>query len=430
MGQSPPSSTGTDAPPMDRRIERKRWRRLAPWGAAAVLLGVASAAYLAISPGAGAKAVDPSELQITEVRRVPFADFVPARAEVAPLQTVLIDAVEGGQVASLPANDGDLVQAGALLAVLSNPQLQREVGAGQASVSGRISDVRGQLLQLQRSRADREREINQAQYDLLRAEQNLQIRRSLHQKGFLSDVELKTVSDEAAHHRTRLAALRRAGSQEAGMASRQAAEMGQTLQQLQENLGAVRGSLDALHVRAPVSGRLTAFQLQPGQTVRAGERVGQIDTEGAYKLTARVDEFYLGRLSLGQIANVEHEARDYRARVSRIFPQVVSGGFQIELTFVGATPPGIRRGQSLDAEITLGDTRPALVLPNGPFLEATGGNWVFVLNRDGRRAERRTIRTDRRNPQQVEVTGGLQPGERVVTSSYDGFAKQTRLILR
>jgi HlyD family secretion protein len=214
------------------------------------------------------------------------------------------------------------------------------------------------------------------------------------------------------------------------MASRQAAEMGQTLQQLQENLGAVRGSLDALHVRAPVSGRLTAFQLQPGQTVRAGERVGQIDTEGAYKLTARVDEFYLGRLSLGQIANVEHEARDYRARVSRIFPQVVSGGFQIELTFVGATPPGIRRGQSLDAEITLGDTRPALVLPNGPFLEATGGNWVFVLNRDGRRAERRTIRTDRRNPQQVEVTGGLQPGERVVTSSYDGFAKQTRLILR
>ena len=415
---------------MDRRLARKPWRKYAPWGAAALVIGVAAAAYIAISPGAGAKAVDSGQLQITEVRRAPFADFVPARAEVAPLQTVFIDAVEGGQVASLPANDGDLAQAGALLAVLSNPQLEREVGAGEASVSGRISDVRGQLLQLQRSRADREREINQAQYDLLRAEQNLQIRRSLHQKGFLSDVELKTVSDEAAHHRTRLSALRKAGSQEAGMASRQASEMGLTLRQLQENLGAVRGSLDALQVRAPVSGRLTAFALQPGQTVKAGERVGQIDTEGAYKLTARVDEFYLGRLSLGQMANVEHEGRDYRARVSRIFPQVTNGGFQIEMTFVGATPPGIRRGQSLDAEITLGDTRPALVLPNGPFLEATGGNWVFVLEPGGRRAERRTIRTDRRNPQQVEVTGGLQPGERVVTSSYDGFAKQTRLILR
>jgi HlyD family secretion protein len=415
---------------MDRRIARKPWRKYAPWGAGVVVIGLAAAAYVAISPGAGAKAVDSAQLQITEVRRAPFADFVPARAEVAPLKTVFIDAVEGGQVASLPANDGDLVQAGALLAVLSNPQLEREVGAGEASVSGRISDVRGQLLQLQRSRADREREINQAQYDLLRAEQNLQIRRSLHQKGFLSDVELKTISDEAAHHRTRLSALRQAGTQEAGMASRQASEMGLTLRQLQENLGAVRGSLDALQVRAPVSGRLTAFALQPGQTVEAGERVGQIDTEGAYKLTARVDEFYLGRLSLGQMANVEHEGRDYRARVSRIFPQVTNGGFQIEMTFVGATPPGIRRGQSLDAEITLGDTRPALVLPNGPFLEATGGNWVFVLEPGGRRAERRAIRTDRRNPQQVEVVSGLQPGERVVTSSYDGFAKQTRLILR
>lgn len=418
------------APPMDRRIERKRWRKLAPWGAGLAALLVTAAAYLTLSPGAGAKAVEASSLQITEVRRAPFHDFVPARGVVAPLQTVFIDAVEGGQVRQLVAQDGDLVQTGSLLAVLSNPQLEREVGAREADVTGRMSDVRGQLLQLQRSRLDRERETGQAGYDLLRAERDLQIRRSLHQKGFLSDAELKTVQDEAAHHRSRVQSLRAGGAREASMAAGQTAEIRHTLAQLQENLVAVRRSLDALQIRAPVAGRLTAFELQPGQTIEPGQRVGQVDSEGDYKLAARIDEFYLGRVSLGQSAVARHEGRTYRLTVSRIYPQVRDGGFQIELAFAGGQPPGVRRGQTLDVEVTLSDTRPALVLPHGAFVEATGGNWVFVLAPGGRRAERRSIRTGRRNPQEIEVLSGLRPGERVVTSSYDGFAKQTRLILR
>ncbi len=387
-------------------------------------------AYLAFAPGAGAKSVDASSVEITEVRRAPFQDYVPARGQVAPLQTVYIDAVEGGQVRQLVAEDGDVVAAGALLAVLANPQLEREVGAREADVTGRMSDVRGQLLQLQRSQLDRERELNQARFDLLRAEQTLQVRKSLHEKGFLSDVELRTVTNEAAHHRKRVEALQAGGIRESAMARTQTAEIRQTLSQLQENQVAVGRSLDALQVRAPVAGRLTAFDLQPGQSVNRGQRVGQVDTEGAYKLTAQIDEFYLGRVNLGQSAVARHDGRAYRLTVSRIFPQVRDGGFQIELAFAGGAPEGVRRGQTLDVEVTLGDTRPALVLPNGPFVEATGGNWIFVVAADGRRAERRPIRTGRRNPQQVEVLSGLKPGERVVTSTYDGFAKQTRLILR
>jgi HlyD family secretion protein len=427
----PSSPDASAAPPsMDRKIERKPWKKLLPWGIGAGVLALGAAAYLIFSPGAGARAIDREDAEITEVRRAPFHDFVPARAEVAPLQTVFIDAVEGGQVAQLVAQDGDLVMQGSLLAVLSNPQLARDIGAAEANVTGRISDVRGQLLQLQRSRADRDREIGQAGYDLLRAEQQLSIRQGLHQKGFLSDVELKTVQAEAAHHRSRLSSLKAAGAQENAMTARQTAEIQQTLRQLQENLIAVRRSLDALQVRAPVAGRLTAFELQPGQTVKAGERVGQVDTEGAYKLTAGIDEFYLGRLSLGQTATARHDGKTYRMRVSRIFPQVANGRFRVEFAFVGEMPPGVRRGQTLDVEVTLGDTRPALVLPNGPFVETTGGQWVFVLGDDGRTAERRTIKTGRRNPQEIEVLSGLRPGERVLTSSYDGLANQTRLILR
>jgi HlyD family secretion protein len=415
---------------MDRRIVRKRWRKYLPWGAGAVVLAVAAALYVAFAPGAGAKAVEADDLQISEVRRAPFQDFVPTRGTVEPLQTVYVDAVEGGQVARLVAADGALVQAGEVLAVLTNPQLEREVGAREADVTGRISDVRGQLLQLQRTRAEREREIDQARYELLRARRDLQTRKTLFDKGFLSNVEYKSAGDEARHHEGRVQALQAANASETAMASGQAAEIRRTLGQLQENLISVRRSLDALQIRAPTAGRLTAFELQPGQTIQPGLRVGQIDTEGAYKLASRIDEFFLGRVSTGQPAIARHDGRQYPLRVSRIFPQVSQGGFRVEFTFKGDTPPGVRRGQSMEIEVTLGATRPALILPHGPFLEATGGNWVFVVDPSGRRAERRPIRSGRRNPQQLEVLEGLEPGERVVTSSYEPFAQQNQLILR
>jgi HlyD family secretion protein len=316
-----------------------------------------------------------------------------------------------------------------LLAVLANPQLAREVGAREAEVRGRISDVRGQLVNLQRSGADRQREIAKAGYDLLVADRALRTRRVLHEKAIVSDAELKIAADEAAHHRAQLSLLRAAEADERALMAVQSGEIRRTADQLEDNLAAVRRSLDALKIRAPVAGRLTAFALQPGQTVRPGERVAQIDTEGAYKLVAQVDEFYLGRVSLGQSATAQHDAKRYGLRVSRVLPQVTGGSFQTELSFVGPIPPGMRRGQSLEVAVTLGDTRPALVLPNDPFVEATGASWIFVLTGDGR-AERRAIRTGRRNPEVIEVLDGLRPGERVVTSSYDGFAQQTRLILR
>lgn len=415
---------------MDRRIERKPWRKWAPWGALAGGLAVAAAAYVALSPGAGAKAVDRSALQITEVRRAPFQDFVPARGEVQPLRTVYVDAVEGGRVERLAAADGALVAPGQLLAVLSNPQLSREVSAEEADISGRTGDTRGQLLQLQRSRADREREAEEARFELLKAEQNLRLRSRLHAKGFISDTELKTLQDEAEYRRQRLADLQSAVRREAATVARQSAEIERTIGQLQGNIAAVRGSLDALNIRAPVGGRLTAFELQPGQTVAAGQRVGQVDTEGAYKLVAQVDEFYLGRVSPGQKAVARHDGREFPLEVSRMLPQVREGRFQTEFNFAGPVPAGVRRGQTLDVELTLGDTRPALVLPNSAFVEATGGSWIFVLTPDGRRAERRAIRTGRRNPQQVEVLEGLRAGERVVVSAYDGFTQQSRLALR
>jgi len=191
----------------------------------------------------------------------------------------------------------------------------------------------------------------------------------------------------------------------------------------------VQSSLDALVIRAPVVGRLTGFTLQPGQSLKAGDPVGQIDSEGDYKLTADVDEFYLGRVTPGQKATAELDGKTVPVTVGRVLPQVTSGRFRVELTFDKPPAASLHRGESIDVRITLGDTRPAMVLPNGAWLEAGGGTYAFVLQPGGRRADRRAITVGRRNPEQVEITGGLQPGERVVTSGYAAFEKSTHLIL-
>ncbi|HEY0052397.1 MAG TPA: HlyD family efflux transporter periplasmic adaptor subunit, partial [Caulobacteraceae bacterium] len=344
----PPASPGVS---MDRVIVRKRWRRWTPAIIGAAALVVAVVAYLVIAPG-GARAIDRDAAEVTEVRQAAFHDFVPARGLVTPRQTVYLDAVEGGRVERLVASDGAVVAAGALLAVLTNPQLALTVGSREAEISARMGDARGQLLQLQRSRVDRERELAQARFDRLRAEQNLEIRQQLHSRGYVSDAEIRTLTAEAEHHRQRVRALETSIRPETEMMRGQSAEIRQMQAQLRDNLSSVRGSLGALELRAPVAGRLTAFELQLGQTVAAGQRVGQIDTEGAYKLTADVDEYYLGRVSPGQLATAQHEGRQYRLEVSRIVSQVREGRFQIELEFRGPTPPSLRRGQSLDLELT------------------------------------------------------------------------------
>jgi HlyD family secretion protein len=350
------------------------------------------------------------------------------RGEVAPLHTVFVTAVSGGQVDKVIVQDGAQVAADAALAMLSNPALKLDVTSKEATIADQLGGVTGQALTLERNRLDLQKEIADTDYNLITAEHDLYVRQQLHDKGFVSDALLKTYADTAAYYRTRLAALKTGQAEEARIEADQAAEIKQTGARLSSNLDVVRSSLDALTLRAPVAGRLTDFTLEPGQSLKPGDPVGQIDSEGAYKLTADVDEFYLGRVTPGQPATADLDGTSVAVAVSKVLPQVTQGRFRTELTFDGKMPTGLRRGQSVDIRITLGDTRPALVLPNGGWLEG-GGTYAFVLTPDGKRADRRAVAIGRRNPEQVEITSGLRPGERVVTSTSAGFDKFTHLIL-
>jgi HlyD family secretion protein len=415
---------------MDRVIGKAGRRR---WGLLGGLAaGVVAAAALAVwlAPGAHSVTVKASETQIAQVRREPFQDYVPVRAAVEPATSVFVTAVEGGQVDQVLALDGAEVAAGAPLARLSNPQLRLAVVSQEAAIAGRLGDVSGQELALQKAQADRERELAQATYEMQKARRELDRRQSLHDSGFESDVALKTAAADAAYAQARVASLQSGGARETAIGADQHARIRALSGRLDDNLAAVEASLGALTIKAPVKGRLTNFLLQPGQPLKAGETVGQVDSEGAYKLTAELDEFYLGRVAVGQAATADLDGQAIPLKVARVLPQVAQGRFHVEFAFQGPPPAGLRRGQSLDVRLILGDTRPATTLPNEAWLEGSGGAYAFVVRPDGRHADRRVITVRRRNPQQVEVAAGLRPGERVVVSSYAGLAPYAHLILR
>jgi HlyD family secretion protein len=415
---------------MDRRIVRSKWRaRRWLWLAGAVCVVLAGVVLIPMIPPPGSLTVKAADLETGAAGRAPFQDYLPVRAEVAPLHTVFLTAVSGGQVERVIVQDGTEVAANAALAMLSNPALKLDVTSKEAQIADQLGGVTGQQLALERNHLDRQKEIADASYSLLTAQHEYDIRKQLHDQGFVPDAMLKTYADAATYNRDRLAQLKAGQAQEAKIEAAQSEAIQQTSARLSSNLAVVRASLDALTLRAPVAGRLTGFTLEPGQSLKQGDPVGQIDSEGAYKLTADVDEYYLGRVAPGQAATADLAGATLALTVSRVLPQVANGRFRAELTFNAPPPKSLRRGESVDIRITLGDTKPALVVPNGGWLEG-GGTYAFVVQPGGHRADRRAIVIGRRNPEQVEVTSGLRPGERIVTSSYAGFEKFTHLIVQ
>ena len=390
----------------------------------ALLVGV----YL-FAPASNSQTVTAGRLTISTVNRGTFDDFLPLRGRVTPSLTVFLDAVEGGRVERILVEDGAIVQQGQLLAVLSNSDLQLNVLARQTEVTQQINSMRSQELALSQTRLANERALIDAQLTAQTARRQFEMQRPLAERGFVPARAFSDSRDTYQAAQRRAEVLRRQQSTDERLQSQQLAQLRASSNALNTSLGLARASLDALNLRAPVSGQLTSFSIQVGQSLQRGERLGQIDSAGRNKLVAQVDEFYLGRVAEGQLAIAEQGGRQYRLRVQKIYPQVQNGTFTIDLSFVDAEPRELQRGQTVQLRLTLGDPSPALLLPNGAFYNETGGNWVFVVAPDGRSAVKRQVRLGRRNANFVEVLDGLDPGERVITSPYTGFAERDRLDL-
>ena len=414
---------------MDKVVERRglpRNTKIAIGGGAVLVLALL---FWWFMPGAGSQTVTRNRLTISTVQTGRFEDFIPLRAKVTPLLTVYIDSIEGGRVDKVLVEDGTDVVAGQPIAMLSNAELQLSTLARQTEVEQQINNMRSQELALSQTRLSNERAILDAQLALTTARRQYEREAPLAAKGYVSGKQFNDTTDNYQYQQRRLAVLQRSQSSDERLQSGQLDQQKASMKSMSAGLGIARNNLDALNLKAPVTGKLSGFSIQIGQSLQRGERIGQIDSPGKNKLQAGVDEFYLGRVQVDQTATVDWNGKTYRARVTKIYPQVQNNQFQVDLQFTGDEPQGIQRGQTLQAKLSLGDPAPAKLIPAGAFYNDTGGNWIFVVAPGGNTAVKRQVRLGRRNPDYVEVLDGLDPGERVITSPYTGFADKDRLDL-
>lgn len=424
-GDRPASGAG-----MDRRIEKKK----KPWKMAGIIVAVMAVAgllWMLIEDASGGRTfrVNESRIVISTVAEGTFEDFIPIRGRVTPLKTVFLDAIEGGRVEAVMVEDGAMMKQGEMIVRLSNTGLQLDVTRNEALVTEQLNNMRTIELQLEQNRLSHKRNLVDINYEIKRLTRLVERERELIRTEAISQAQIDQTEDELEYFINRRDVTLESQATDARLQEAQLASLKTAGEQLERNLSYAQKNLDALNVRAPVDGKLSGFNVEVGQSIARGGRLGQIDDPDNYKLTANIDEFYLGRVDLGQEAVFERGGRDYRMTVAKIYPQVTNGQFEVDLVFANGQPDDIRRGQTLQTKLTLGDATKASLIPNGAFYQDTGGNWIFVVTADGSQAVKRPVRLGRRNSRFIEVIEGLEIGERVVTSPYSSFVDMDRLRL-
>ena len=414
---------------MDRRVERKFPAWVSPAAVALAVVVGAAATFVALSPSGRTIRIESDKLTISAVARGQFEDYIPIRGRVEPARTLFLDAIEGGRVENVLVEDGARVRAGDLLVRLSNTSLQLDVLAREAEVVEQLNVVRTQELQLERNRLDHKRNLVEIKYNIKRLQRLLKRQLKVHAQGHLATVELEQTRDELEYWKQRRGVTKEAQSSDERLQRAQVDQLRAAADRLKKNLAVAQSNLEGLNVRAPTDGKLTSLNAEIGQSLARGERIGRIDAPDSFKVVALIDEFYLPRVTIGQTAAFSLAERDYVVASRKIYPQVRNGQFEVDFFFDGEPPVNIRRGQTLQARLSLGDPTPSLLVPNGAFFQDTGGHWMFVLSDNTEFAIRRTVKLGRRNLRFIEVLEGLEEGERVVTSPYTNFLDTDRLEL-
>ena len=417
---------------MDRVVRQPLWRSrrgMIVLGGAAAFVLIVLTLFAFIAPARRSVRLPLAQVSIDQVQPGVYHDFTTLQGAVQPRDIIYLDALEGGQVQKVLVHAGDRITAGQPLVVFRNTQLQLDVLSQEGRLVESITQQQTFEKQLEQTRADNQKALAQIDYNVQRLQQMADKRDPLLKEGVVSLEAAQQVHDELAYNQMIRPVQAETNKRQEALRVQQLPKIRQEMANLQKSLQITSSTLEDLVVKAPASGRLTDMDLQPGQNRNRGDRLGQITLDTGVKIAAQVDEYYLGRVTPGQRADVDIDGRTLNLRVERIYPQVKNGTFTVDLSFQGAQPQGLLPGQAVQGKLSLGADRPALVLPAGAFLERSGGDWCFVVAPDGRHADRRRIKIGRRNSEQVEVLSGLKAGERVITSDYQGLEKIDRVDL-
>lgn len=416
---------------MDIKIEKKKYllpRKYWPWLGGAVALMVA-VAWLATSNFASTLTVERRGLGIGEVKRAQFDDFVSVDGSVVPIQVVHVSPTEGGVVTEKAVEEGARVKKGDVLVRLQNPNLDLEILNAESELAEKQNILRNTQITMEQDQLANRNEALTLEQDVVAKRRAYQHQETLYKERLVSrDDYLKAKEDyELAVKKEQL--INQRLKKEAQLRRSQTEQLEDNLASMQRNVQLVRDRKGRLEVRAAIDGELGLLDVSLGQSVAAGTKLGIINDLSDYKVEAKVDEHYIDRVHTGLTASFNQGGKTYQLRVRKVYPEVREGRFKIDFVFSGSRPANIRTGQTYYVDLQLGESKEAVIIPKGSFYSVTGGQWIFVLDASGKKAYRRPIRIGRQNPQYYEVTEGLEPGERVITSGYESFKDNEVLVV-
>jgi HlyD family secretion protein len=416
---------------MDVIIKKKKWtpKKIMLLAGSALLVVLVVSSILS-SNGAAKLNVDNQRITISQVTKGNFQEFIPIDGVVQPIKTIYLDATEGGTVQHILVEDGATLRQGQPILTLANTDLQLEMVNRETAVFDLINNLQHTRNLMQQNRIQQLNQLADIEYNLIEAKRVYDMNRQLFQDKVIPRQDYQQSKNNYDYQVRKRSLTKQTLRQDSISMAHQVQQMQESVTRMKANLALMRKKMDDLTIKAPVSGQITSLNAEIGESKGRGQRIGQIDVLNGFKVRANIDEHYISRIFAGQQGEFTFNDQRYELRVKKIFTQVTNGQFQVDLEFAQATPKGIRRGQTLQVRLALSDQTQAVLVPKGGFYQKTGGNWIFKVDANGNKAFRTDIRLGRQNPEYYEVLEGLEPGDQVVTSSYDNYEDMGELVIK
>jgi HlyD family secretion protein len=416
---------------MDRQIKKKKWppRKIAALAGAVLFLAFAVYVF-AFKFRTSSLNVEKDRLTISEVTKGPFQEYIAVMGNVIPRYTHCLSAEEGGQVEEIFLRAGTMVKKDDPILRLSNTSLRLDIMWRESDFFIASNNLRATQLSMEQYKMQLRQELNNVENLLQQEKRKYERYREMYKNDLVSQHDYELAKDQYDYLVKRKEITLESQKNDLEFREIQLKGLEESVRRLEESLAAAKKRLENLVVKAPVTGYLTALNVEIGESKSMGQPLGQIDILEGYKVRAGIDEHYLPRIAIDKSGSFTLASQKYDLVVDKIYPEVRDGRFEVDLDFSGAEPKGITRGQTLHIDLNLSDVEEAVLLARGGFYQSTGGNWVYIVDASGKAAVKRTVKFGRYNTDEYEVLEGLEPGEKVITSSYESFGNIDRLIFK
>lgn len=415
---------------MDIRIEKKKGLTLKHIGyivLAVILIAVVFKVFL--SDSLGTYDIDKNKVSIAQVTQGKFDDYITINGNIAPISTIYLDAYEGGRVKEKLIEEGTMVKKGDVILKLENLDLYEQILTSESNLALKQNDLRSTKLAFDTRQLSDQKDLVNSQYDLQKLKRNYEQSDALYKEKLISKEEYLLSKEKYNLTKEQYVINKTQADSDSRLRNTSFRSLDADLVRMKKILTMVYQRLDHLNVKAIADGQLGLLNAEVGQNISPGDRIGQINVLTNYKIEATIDEHYIDRVKNDLSASLQRNNTEYPLRIQKVYPEVRDGKFKVDLVFVGGKPENIRAGQGYNIKLQLGESKKGILLPKGSFFNSTGGQWVFVVNSKTAEASKRPIRIGRQNSKYYEILGGLNGGENVIISGYEGFKEVDKIIL-